>query len=181
VLAAGRTIMSLKKKVGGAATPVRTRRFALAPRPEDRLKAIAAMFVSIAVFAATKVHAAPRGLSCTVTGTAGNDILFGTGGRDVICGLGGNDYLDGAGGADVLIGGAGADKLNGGQGSDRLYGGLGNDKLQGDTGRDLVYGGPGRDTFWAWDGFADYLSGGTGIDLAWKDKLDRLSGIERLG
>jgi hypothetical protein len=44
-----------------------------------------------------------------------------------------------------------------------------------------VYGGPGRDTIWAWDGFADYLNGGTGVDLAWKDKLDRLSGVERLG
>jgi len=97
------------------------------------------------------------------------------------CGLGGNDRIDGQGGNDVLIGGSGADQLNGGDGNDVLYGGPGNDKLQGDVGRDTVYGGAGRDTIWAWDGFADRLYGGLGTDHAWKDMLDRVTGVERLG
>ena len=44
-----------------------------------------------------------------------------------------------------------------------------------------MYGGPGNDTIWAWDGFPDRLSGGTGSDHAWKDKLDHAAGIERFG
>jgi len=44
-----------------------------------------------------------------------------------------------------------------------------------------VYGGAGRDTIWAWDGFADRLNGGSGVDHAWKDKLDRVTQIERYG
>ena len=83
-----------------------------------------------------------------------------------ICGLGGNDVLDGQGANDVLIGGPGADQLNGGDGNDVLYGGPGNDKLQGDAGSDSVYGGDGRDVIWAWDGFADRLNGGAGMDRA---------------
>jgi hypothetical protein len=44
-----------------------------------------------------------------------------------------------------------------------------------------VYGGAGRDTIWAWDGFADRLNGGAGLDRAWKDKLDRVTKVERFG
>ena len=100
---------------------------------------------------------------------------------DVICGLGGNDMIRGGNGNDVLVGGAGDDLISGGTGNDVLYGGAGNDRLQGDTGADAVYGGPGRDTIWAWDGTPDRLNGGTGIDRAWKDKLDRATQIERFG
>ena len=32
-----------------------------------------------------------------------------------------------------------------------------------------------------WDGFADHINGGPGIDLAWKDKLDRVTNVERFG
>ncbi|MDQ3663416.1 MAG: hypothetical protein M3353_01980, partial [Actinomycetota bacterium] len=62
-----------------------------------------------------KTAAAPRpGLTlllgsqpvCTVTGTAGADVLVGTRRTDVICGLGGNDELRGVRGGDVLRGGA---------------------------------------------------------------------------
>jgi Ca2+-binding RTX toxin-like protein len=156
---------------------------------EKKIKALAAMFASLALMAAARGRAAVQAvpasahsaLACTITGTAGNDIIFGTRGNDVICGLGGNDTIDGSGGNDVVYGGPGDDSLNGGTGNDVLYGGPGNDKLQGDTGRDTMYGGAGRDTFWAWDGFADRLSGGLGVDRAWKDKLDRFTGIERVG
>ena len=108
----------------------------MAPRDANRLRTIAAMFASLALFAATKVHAATyHAQGCTITGTSGPDILFGTPGPDVICGLGGNDSIDGRGGNDVLIGGDGADLLGGGEGNDVLYGGPGNDRLQGDGGR----------------------------------------------
>jgi Ca2+-binding RTX toxin-like protein len=144
-----------------------------------KLKTLAAMFASLALLAAKGGHAAVP--ACTITGTAGPDILFGTPHRDVICGLGGKDQLDGMGGNDVVIGGPGADQLNGGSGNDVLYGGPGDDKLQGDDGSDAVYGGAGDDTMWAWDGFADRLDGGPGVDRAWKDKLDHVLRVERFG
>ena len=154
----------------------------MAPRDANRIRTLAAMFASLALFAATKAHAMTHHASgCTTTGTNGPDMLFGTRGHDVICGLGGNDFIDGQGGNDVLIGGSGSDKLSGGAGNDALYGGPGNDKLQGDGGDDNVYGGDGRDTIWAWDGFADRLNGGLGVDRAWKDKLDSATKIERFG
>jgi len=83
--------------------------------------------------------------ACTITGTAGRDILRGTDGNDVICGLGGNDVLLGLGGNDVLIGGGGRDLLIGGPGDDELYGNGGNDVLLGQDGNDLLVGGYGDD------------------------------------
>lgn len=65
---------------------------------------------------------------CTITGTAGNDVLHGTSGSDVICGLSGDDTLQGMGGNDILRGGDGKDQLLGGQGNDDLDGGAGKDK-----------------------------------------------------
>jgi Ca2+-binding RTX toxin-like protein len=149
---------------------------------DERVRAIAALFATAALFIARGGHAAVQpGTACTITGTPGPDLLFGTPHRDVICGLGGDDVLDGNSGNDVLRGGPGRDILNGGDGSDLLYGGLANDKLQGDHGRDGIYGGLGNDTIFAWDGFADRLDGGPGVDRAWRDKLDRVARIERFG
>jgi uncharacterized repeat protein (TIGR01451 family) len=88
---------------------------------------------------------------CTVTGTAGKDILRGTSGADVICGLGGADKLYGLGGAD------------------RIYGG---------PGKDLVYGGKGNDTMYTSDKFADKLFGGKGKDKARGDSRDTMAGVE---
>ncbi len=101
--------------------------------------------------------------SCTITGTAGDDILHGTPGNDVICGLGGDDKIYGNGGVDTLYGDAGEDTLDGGPGNDRLYGGDGNDKLDGGGGNDTLYGEAGNDTV---DGSADddIVSGGVGDD-----------------
>lgn len=149
---------------------------------EQRVRATAALFATAALVLVRGTHAAVQSAPvCTITGTPGADLLFGTHGRDVICGLGGNDVLDGNDGNDVLVGGPGRDTLNGGNGSDRLYGGPGGDKLQGDHGRDAVYGGAGNDTIFAWDGFADRLDGGLGVDRAWRDKLDRVARVERFG
>jgi hypothetical protein len=77
-----------------------------------------------------------NGPHCTVTGTAGRDVLRGTSRADVICGLGGNDRIIGKGGNDRLLGGAGNDVLVGGPGADRLDGGAGRDRLVGGAGRD---------------------------------------------
>ena len=86
----------------------------VAPRDANRLRTLAAMFASLALFAATKVHAATHNAQrCTITGTSGSDVLRGTPGRDVICGPGGNDALGGGGGNDVLMGGPGDDLLSG--------------------------------------------------------------------
>jgi Ca2+-binding RTX toxin-like protein len=148
---------------------------------ESRIKATAAMFLTVSLFLVRGAHATPPAGACTIVGTPGPDLLFGTPGHDVICGLGGNDVLDGNSGNDVLKGGAGADLLNGGDGNDVLFGGAGNDKLQGDHGRDRLYGGLGNDTFFVWDGFADTVDGGLGADKAFKDKLDRVYSVELRG
>lgn len=96
-----------------------------------------------------------RARPCTLTGTAGDDVLVGTPGRDVICagggddvlrGLGGHDVLRGAGGDDRILGGAGRDVLVGRGGDDVLLGGDGQDRLLGGPGTDVLRGGPGRDT-----------------------------------
>lgn len=101
--------------------------------------------------------AAPKtstGVTCTIVGTAGNNVITGTKGKDVICGLGGNDTIKGMGGNDIIDGGAGNDVISGGDGNDAILAGAGNDKVSGDAGNDVEDGGAGNDS----------LSGGTGND-----------------
>ncbi len=113
-------------------------------------------------------------VTCTITGTPGEDILEGTPGNDVICGLGAHDVLYGRQGNDVLLGGNGDDHLYGGSGRDELRGGDGDDLLRGEDGADRAYGGPGADYFRATQGSAagvvgdgpDFYSGGPGPDIA---------------
>jgi Ca2+-binding RTX toxin-like protein len=83
---------------------------------------------------------------CTISGTAGADILIGTAGFDLICGFGGNDIIRGRGGDDILRAGAGNDRVRGGFGNDLLRGGPGNDRLNGGAGYDTCKGGQGSDT-----------------------------------
>jgi hypothetical protein len=90
--------------------------------------ALAASAVGLAASSPAASAQEPVPAGCTITGTAGNDIL--TGGKrtaDVICGLGGNDTITALGGNDTLIGGSGNDQLLGGQGNDTLDGGPGID------------------------------------------------------
>lgn len=68
--------------------------------------------------------------SCTISGTAGTDLLRGTKRADVICARGGDDEVFGRGGADVLRGEEGNDALTGGPGADRLVGGAGRDSCR---------------------------------------------------
>jgi acid phosphatase type 7 len=83
---------------------------------------------------------------CTITGTAGDDLLEGTLGNDVLCGRGGDDVLSADQGDDVVFAGPGGDTATGGPGDDRLYAGSGDDALQArDGSRDVLDGGAGRD------------------------------------
>jgi Tol biopolymer transport system component len=107
-------------------------------------------------------QAMPAQTGCTITGTAGNDILRGTAGDDVICGLGGDDVIAGGGGDDQILGGGGDDAITGGAGQDTLNGGAGNDLLNGR------------------DGSRDVLDGGAGRDSGrWDARLDRVRGVEK--
>ena len=124
---------------------------------------------------------------CTITGTAGDDVLTGTPAHDVLCGMGGNDTLIGGADNDVLMGGAGADVLFGGSGNDNLVGGsgrdtiaggTGNDRLAGDGGVDRLRGNSGIDVIYARDGVADRVDGGAGLDRARLDRQDTKRRIE---
>lgn len=86
--------------------------------------------VGVALLAGVSVSTSDSlAATCTINGTAGNDVLVGTGGRDVICGNGGDDRLVGKGGDDILRGGTGNDTLVPGDGYDAVSGGDGADSV----------------------------------------------------
>ena len=101
----------------------------------------------------------------TLTGNAGQDLIFGGGGNDTINGNAQDDRLDGGDGNDTVNGGDGNDTIAGGAGADVLNGGNDADTITGDSGNDAVNGGAGDDRFIATvgDGNDSYI-GGTGID-----------------
>jgi Ca2+-binding RTX toxin-like protein len=102
-------------------------------------------FVTLALLGATATASAQAGpRPCTITGTAGDDVLNGTRAADVICGRGGDDRIRGRGGNDVLRGGPGRDALRGDGGRDRLAGGADGDILIDDD-HDAIVSGPGDD------------------------------------
>jgi Ca2+-binding RTX toxin-like protein len=124
-----------------------------------RATLLAVLFVGLA---SPDGSAAAETTVCTITGTAGNDVLIGTPGRDVICGLDGNDVIASGPGNDVLNGGAG------------------NDTLEGGAGHDLFLAGPGNDAIRAWDGQRDVVNGGRGTEHAWIDRtVDKTISVER--
>jgi hypothetical protein len=90
------------------------------------------------------------------------------------------DRLTGGPGGDTLVGGRGNDRLSGLAGDDCLYGGAGNDVLDGGPGADTLVGGPRRDLLLARDGARDRVSCGPGFDTARVDRIDRVSGCERV-
>ena len=117
-----------------------------------------------------------RGLSATIVGTPGADVINGTRRRDVIVALGGNDTIVGRRGNDIVCAGAGRDAVLGQRGEDALSGGKGNDRLVGGAGRDTLVGERGHDVLLG--GFGnDRLSGGRGRDrLTGGPGRDRLLG-----
>jgi Ca2+-binding RTX toxin-like protein len=96
-----------------------------------------------------------NGLTATIVGTSGDDVITGTPGNDVIAGLDGNDVVRGGLGNDVICGGAGEDTLFGQGGNDTLFGDQDDDILDGgeggccnmstNTGDDTLFGGQGDD------------------------------------
>ncbi|MDF1733448.1 MAG: hypothetical protein P1U49_18235, partial [Minwuia sp.] len=78
----------------------------------------------------------------TLTGTAGNDVLWGYAGNDVVSGGDGDDRLHGARGNDTITGGTGSDFLIGGSGNDTYL--IGRDLLPGD--HSIIIETPSRDT-----------------------------------
>jgi Ca2+-binding RTX toxin-like protein len=120
----------------------------------------------------------------TMRGQGGKDLLSGNAGRDVLTGENGNDKLRGQAGNDKLKGARDNDRLNGGKGKDRLNGGVGNDLLRGGNdadrmnggkGKDVLNSGRGHDRVYAFDGKADVIRCGGGIDRVVVDAKDKVS------
>jgi Ca2+-binding RTX toxin-like protein len=92
-----------------------------------------------------------------VNGNAGNDSID-------VSAVGVTTSLTGGLGDDLLIGGAAADFLNGGSGDDSAAGNAGNDTINGGSGHDSLDGGTGDDTVSGQGGSGDVLTGGSGDD-----------------
>jgi Ca2+-binding RTX toxin-like protein len=107
-----------------------------------------------------------------LVGGAGDDSLTGSAGADDIRGGAGADVIAGSDGNDTLIGEDGADTLSGGAGSDGLDGGAGNDRLDGGADPDGFNAGPGDDDIHAFDGNAEDVTCGDGIDRVDQDVFD---------
>jgi hypothetical protein len=143
---------------------------------------------------------------CTISGTAGDDVIYGTTGPDVICGNGGADRIFGLDGDDIIFAGTstdvsatsgryksltvrtassagstidageGKDLVYGSSGSDTIVGGQGNDEIWGGGGNDLLKGGSGNDSVKGGAG-EDVIEGGEGNDLIdGGENPDRLDG-----
>lgn len=82
----------------------------------------------------------------SVTGTAGNDLIFDSGGNNSITGGGGHDTIVTGSGNDSIEGGDGDDWIDAGDGKNKVSGGTGNDTVMTGSGADSIDGGPGADT-----------------------------------
>lgn len=119
------------------------------------------------------------GYALVADGGAGHDRIIGSDQRDRLFGGSGNDTIYGQGGNDVIFGGAGNDRLYGVSGRNALFGEGGNDTLYAGTSTNYLDGGAGNDRFFAVNGQADTLQGGSGTDTADHDVgLDILISIE---
>ena len=126
------------------------------------------------------VFALPGPCELRREGTPAADQLDGGPGGETLLGRAGADRLRGLDGDDCLNGGNGKDRLWGGKGNDKLSGGAGNDSLDGGPGADTIGGGPGKDTIGALDGEQDTIACGNGRDTVRADRVDRVSGCERV-
>jgi Ca2+-binding RTX toxin-like protein len=115
-----------------------------------------------------------------LVGNASANRLAGAPGSDVLEGGDGRDRLRGEQENDLLFGGRGDDLLRGGRGEDLLEGESGRDTLEGDAHPDTLRGGGGDDTLLARDGWVDSVVGGRGIDTAYADAADDVSGCEEV-
>src|SRR5205085_3542548 len=131
-------------------------------------------------------------LSCTVTGTPGDDTLAGTGAADVICALSGDDTISDLGPNDLVVGGPGSDTLDFSNGpavevdlvldsatvpgaveiwsTENVIGSSQSDSIRGNAAPNVIAGGDGNDHLAGGSGrdtlsFADAASG-VGVDLS---------------
>lgn len=112
-----------------------------------RTPALAAALLTASLLVASPAHAQDGpvtatcgGMTATLVGTDGDDVLDGTPEVDIVAGLAGDDTIRGLGNSDVLCGGQGDDVLLGGAGDDQLFGGMGASVLGGGTGIDRMFG-----------------------------------------
>lgn len=114
-----------------------------------------------------------NGLTPTIVGTDGDDVLTGNWQDDIIVGLGGNDTINGGGGNDIICAGDGNNQINGGDGNDTITAGPGDDIIDGGNGTDQIWAGDGNnqvdgghlnDTIHTGNGH-DTIEGGTGVDI----------------
>lgn len=110
-----------------------------------------------------------------LAGGEGDDCIDGGPGEDLLGGDPGDDLLAGGNAGDRVDGGAGDDTLLGGAGNDVLTGGSGRDRLAGGRGRDRIDGGPGSDRLNSRGGGIDKVRCGSGDDLAFVDRVDRVT------
>ena len=116
-------------------------------------------------------HIAVQGLDTTIDATATVTL--------VVNGLAGDDEismptLNGVGGR-VLYGTA---SLDGGAGNDTISAANRADNLFGGAGRDVLDGGAGNDQLFTLDLEPDVLHGGLGTDMAQRDGIDTVDGVE---
>lgn len=139
-------------------------RFSSATTSSARFRTLAGVFAAGAMLATVLVVPAGAqagatcdGVTATIVGTNGADVLVGTDGPDVIAGLGGNDRIDGLDGDDVICGDDGNDTIRAGRGEDTILGGGGNDIIRGQQSADVIDGGDGN----------DIIRGNNGADMIW--------------
>jgi uncharacterized repeat protein (TIGR01451 family) len=120
-----------------------------------------------------------HGVTATISGTPGDDLLVGTPGPDVIAALGGGDRIVSRAGRDLVCAGSGSDFVGAGTAADRVFGGAGRDRLLGRGGPDLLKGSAGNDVLEGGRG-SDRLRGGRGFDRCRGGAgLDSIRGCER--
>ncbi|MDH4278926.1 MAG: endonuclease/exonuclease/phosphatase family protein [Acidimicrobiia bacterium] len=103
------------------------------------------------------------GLTPTIEGTAGGDLIFGTSGNDIIFTYGGDDTIFGRSGNDIICSGDGDDVISASDGDDRVDAGSGDDTVYSGDGDDLVVAVTGDNTITGGWG-DDHIIAGQGDD-----------------
>jgi len=122
------------------------------PKTVRRMHKVRRTALLLAVIAAALVVASGVALARDFVGTDRSERIVATDSADTI---------DANGGDDTVVGLRGTDKIRGGNGKDKQYGGRGNDVIDSDG------------------GFRDLVNCGKGIDTAYVDSKDQVSGCEK--